>query len=106
MNANKSCDSAVVVIDFLEKWTCKLAEEVQSIHFGASKQQMTLHTGVIYVAGNPLSFRSFSPCLRHNLAAHMEPVVNLIHTQFPEVKRIDVRSDGPTTHGTRRVFLL
>lgn len=42
-------DNEVAIhIDFSENYTCKLATEVQSMHFAGSKPQITLHTGVLY----------------------------------------------------------
>lgn len=38
-------NDALILCDFSENYTCKLANEIQSMHFGASKQQITLHTG-------------------------------------------------------------
>ncbi|XP_025828833.1 uncharacterized protein LOC112904017 [Agrilus planipennis] len=35
-------------IDFSENYSCKCFEEVQSHHFGGSRNQVSLHTGVIY----------------------------------------------------------
>ena len=42
------CNEAVILIDFSENYECKLSAEVQSAHFGASKKQISLHTGVVY----------------------------------------------------------
>ena len=41
--------SCLIVIDFSENYTCKQNRSVQSAHFGASNQQITLHTGVAYI---------------------------------------------------------
>lgn len=35
--------------DFSENYVCKMSEEVQAMHFGSSKIQVTLHTGLKYV---------------------------------------------------------
>lgn len=35
-------------IDFSENFSCKYFEEIQSIHFGASRKQISIHTGVTY----------------------------------------------------------
>lgn len=46
---NKLTESEIVVhCDFSENYVCKFTEEVQAMHYGASKQQIYLHTGVIY----------------------------------------------------------
>lgn len=41
-------DEIIIICDFSEKFACKMSEEIQSAHFGASKSQFTLHTGMIY----------------------------------------------------------
>lgn len=41
-------DEIIIICDFSENFTCKMSEEIQSAHFGASKSQFTLHTGMIY----------------------------------------------------------
>lgn len=41
-------NEALIQVDFYEDYECKLAREIQSMHFGASKKQITLHTGVCY----------------------------------------------------------
>lgn len=46
-------------IDFSENYACKYSKEVQAAYFGASRQQITLHTGMMYTAGKQKSF--FSP---------------------------------------------
>ena len=42
-------DEALILCDFSENYSCKMANEIQSMHFGASKHQITLHTGNFYV---------------------------------------------------------
>ncbi|XP_048006034.1 uncharacterized protein LOC125241546 [Leguminivora glycinivorella] len=41
-------NEAVIIVDFSENYQCKYNQEVQSMHFGSSRQQITLHTGVAY----------------------------------------------------------
>lgn len=38
-----------VVIDFSENYLCKYNSEIQSVHFGASKKQISLHTGAFFI---------------------------------------------------------
>lgn len=40
----------LVVVDFSENYLCKYATEIQSVHFGASKKQVSLHTGAFFSA--------------------------------------------------------
>jgi len=48
----KSLDekSCLIHIDFSENYQCQYHAEVQAVHFGGSHQQVTLHTGVLYVS--------------------------------------------------------
>lgn len=88
-------------IDFSENYTCKLATEVQSMHFGASKPQITIHTGVLYTSGTkPQAFASLSPSNEHGpeaIWAHLEPILNHIRKEFPTVSAVHFFSDGPTS---------
>ena len=92
-------DEVVAHIDFSENYTCKYAEEIQSMHFGGSRRLLSLHTGVLYTNEGPTSFCSVSDCLRHDPAGiwgHMHPVLNYIQTQQKRTV-IHFISDGPTT---------
>ncbi|KAH3833674.1 hypothetical protein DPMN_106987 [Dreissena polymorpha] len=50
----------ICYIDFSENYSCKYNEEIQSIHFGASQRQVSLHTGVLYIENAIQSFCSLS----------------------------------------------
>ncbi|KAL2095568.1 hypothetical protein ACEWY4_007716 [Coilia grayii] len=88
-------------IDFSENYVCKYSDEVQSVHFGGSHQQATLHTGVLYTAQSPpLPFCSISPSRRHDppaIWAHLHPVLDMIRERFPDVSCLHFFSDGPAT---------
>ena len=47
--AMESDTECTIHIDFSENYTCGCSREIQSIIFGASHQQATLHTGVLYL---------------------------------------------------------
>lgn len=49
-------DEIIIICDFSENDTCKMSEEIQSAHFGASKNHFTLHTGVIYLGHDSTSY--------------------------------------------------
>lgn len=97
---NLDDQSIAVHIDFSENYSCKLSTEIQAMHFGASRQQFTLHTGLIYSKGrNPISFTSISPCNNHGpeaIWAHLTPVLQLVRREFPNAHAIHFFSDGPT----------
>ena len=106
-------NEAVILLDFSVNYECKLSSEVQSVHFGASKKQISLHTGVVYTRNSnsepgmacalqPMrtSFCSVSDSYRHDTCAvwaHLQPVLNFLKDKFPEVEIIHFQSDGPTT---------
>ncbi|WAR15574.1 hypothetical protein MAR_005679, partial [Mya arenaria] len=44
------CESGcVILLDFSENYNGKLAEEIQTMHFGGNRRQISLHTVVVYV---------------------------------------------------------
>ncbi|CAG9782422.1 unnamed protein product [Diatraea saccharalis] len=49
-------NEVVLVCDFSESYEAKLASEIQAMHFGASKHQITLHTGMVYWHNKSQSF--------------------------------------------------
>jgi len=96
-----SVNTATVIIDFSENYNCKYTDEVQSVHFGASNQQATLHTGVVDFESSPLiSFCSISSSLRHDAVAiwaHLKPLFAKMQKDYPYIQKIHIWSDGPTT---------
>ncbi|CAK1603667.1 unnamed protein product [Parnassius mnemosyne] len=84
---------ACIHIDFSENFTCKYHKEIQAMHF--IKEQITLHTGVIYIKGEkkPISFCSISADNQHNpeaIWAHLDPVLQHIKkTAFDVLKSED-----------------
>ena len=100
MNDNE----CLVHIDFSENYVAKLASAISSAHYGASKHQITLRTG-IYIRSsskaNPLC--SLSDSLQHGpgaIWAHLDPVLDDIKTSYPAVDTVHFYSDGPTTLST------
>lgn len=86
-------------IDFSENVVCKYFKEVHGMHFGASKVQLSLHTGVKYSRDQDLKTQSFATVskeLEHGapaIWAHMEPILSKIN---PEIHTLHIASDGPT----------
>lgn len=102
LRENLSSSEALIHIDFSENFSCKLSEEIQSFHFGGSRQQATLHTGVIYVhqKSTPISFASVSNSLNHGppaIWAHLKYPLSILKSEFPEFKTLHFFSDGPST---------
>lgn len=44
---NLQQNEATLHIDFSENYVCKLATEIQAYHFGGSRKEVTLHTGIL-----------------------------------------------------------
>ena len=94
-------NEVVIHVDFAENYTSQLSTEVQSMHFGGSKNQITLHTGVYTVKGNnAVSFCTVSDSLQHGPAgiwAFLSPVLDDIRLKHHAVDTIHFFSDGPVT---------
>lgn len=98
-------NEVILVIDFSENYNLKYSKEIQSVHFGASKGQLSLHTGAFYYKNTDKqisckTFCSVSSCLRHDACAiwaHLQPVIKLIKKCVVGAKILHVVSDGPTT---------
>lgn len=94
------------VIDFSQNYGSKYSKEIQSVHFGASKKQITLHTGAFFYKDQItnkiecVSFCTVSEDLRHDAAAiwaHMKPIFELMRTKVSNIKMLHIKSDGPST---------
>lgn len=111
MKSSLYANEVVVLIDFSLNYCCKFGSEIQSMHFGASKPQVTLHTGVLYHNDTQyhdfdsskieqcIAFCSVSSSLRHDpsaIWAHLQPVLKIIKEDLPSVDTIHFQSDGPT----------
>lgn len=94
-------NEVVVHVDYSENYACKYSREIKETHFGGGNQQVTLHTGVIYLSGGKVkSFASLSDCLQHNAIAtwaHLDPVLRSIRDEHPNARNIHLISDGPTS---------
>ena len=93
------CD-LYILMDWSENYQCKYASEPQAVHFGASKEMVSLHTGMIYTKNYTKGFCTFSKCLRHDssaIIAHLIPVIDYVLQKFPQLNTIHFQSDGPST---------
>ncbi|XP_038063032.1 uncharacterized protein LOC119733721 [Patiria miniata] len=100
LKANLDGNSVAVHIDFSENYGCKYSEEIQSVHFGGSHQQASLHTGVYYTYDGCHAFCTISACTRHDppgIWGHLVPVLREIKQRYPAVTTVHFISDGPTT---------
>lgn len=97
---NLDDNEMAVHCDFSENFECKMAQEVQAMHFGASKVQVTLHTGVIFYKGGQKSFCTVSPSNIHQphaIWAHLKLIIELGKSLVPNLKKIFFFSDGPSS---------
>lgn len=98
-------EELLVHIDFSENYSCKYATEIQAIHFGGSRNQVTIHTGVAYYLNRDkdrttFSFATTSASLRHDpssIWAHLKPVLTEIFKQNRKLRVVHFLSDSPTT---------
>ncbi|XP_046961868.1 uncharacterized protein LOC124531361 [Vanessa cardui] len=106
LKTNLNIHEAIIHVDFSENYNLKYAKEVQSFHFGGSRQQVSLHTVVIYthsfITGQvtPTSMCTLSPCLRHDAAsiwAHLLPVLDKVIELNQFVDTIHFLSDSPSS---------
>lgn len=92
----------VLDIDWSENWQCKYATEIQAVHFGASRTQVSIHTGMLYTKNSKKGFATFSKSLRHDscaVAAHFKKALGKISDLGligPEIDTIHIVSGGPT----------
>ncbi|XP_062319382.1 uncharacterized protein LOC134022109 [Osmerus eperlanus] len=94
-----------------QKITSASTTQIQAVHFGASHQQATLHTGVLYVHAtpHPMSFCTVSPSRIKGPPAiwqHLSPVLDHVQSAHPEVSTIHFYSDGPCTQYKQGNFFL
>ena len=55
----------ILHVDFSENYACKYEAEIQSVNFGASQKQISLHTGVMWSETASNGFCTISDDLRH-----------------------------------------
>ncbi|CAH2094688.1 unnamed protein product [Euphydryas editha] len=105
----------LVHIDFSENYCLKYNQEIQSFHFGGSREQVSLHTGVVYYKdtdGETFKTKSFctvSNCLQHDakaIWAHLQPVLKMINSLVP-YETVHFLSDSPSSqYRNRFIFYL
>jgi hypothetical protein len=79
LKENMKENESLIHVDFAENCECKLSIEIQSMHFGASKKQITLHTGVVYTMHSSETFCAMSNFLEHGpqaVWAYLRPTLD------------------------------
>lgn len=99
-------------IDFSENYACKYHAEVQSHHWGGSRNQVTLHTVVLYhnqskqTSKQVISYCTVSSNKNHGpsaIWAHLHPILAEIRMNFPAVSTVHFFSDGPATQYKQKI---
>ena len=95
-------------VDFSKSYNAKMPKEIQSMHFGASLPQISLHTGY-YTTGqmdNIQSFCGVSDSLRHDpqaIWAFLIPVLRDMKENYPGIDFLHFYSDGPTAQYRQKI---
>jgi len=98
LQKNLSSEDLLINADWSENWNCKFTEEIQSMHFGASHTQISLHTGMVKTQNFSETFCTVSENNDHGpkgVFAHLKPILQRYVT--PAIKRVHFMTDGPTT---------
>jgi len=112
LKMSMSAEECIIHIDFAENYLCKYSTEIQSVHFGGSHKQVTLHTGVLYVGGKSdvTTFCTISDSTDHSPAgiwAYLQPVFADLKAEHPSVSVVHFFSDSPSTqYRQRKMFYL
>ncbi|KAK6185006.1 hypothetical protein SNE40_007337 [Patella caerulea] len=105
LKQNLGADKALIHMDFSENFSCQYHQEVQSVHFGSSHNQATLHTVMLYTSAGSTPICTISDSVRKDPAAiwcHLNPILMFIKETFPEIKSLHFLSDGPSTQYKNR----
>ncbi|WAR13062.1 hypothetical protein MAR_027242 [Mya arenaria] len=94
-------EEVMIHVDFSENYNTKYESEIQSMHSGASRRQISLHTGVAYIWADVYPFCTHGPAA---IWAHMEPVIRYIQN-IKAISGIHFLTDGPTTQYRNKTFI-
>ncbi|KAF6202366.1 hypothetical protein GE061_004765 [Apolygus lucorum] len=116
LKARLSENEVVIHCDFSENYAMKYGREIQSVHFGGSRKQFSLHTVVIYFRRSAYeetqhqSFCTLSSNTEHGPAAvwaHLKPLFEYISVNLLKVDTVHFQSDSPATqYRNRTIFYL
>lgn len=99
-------------MDFSQNYECKYSCEIQAAHFGGSKTQITLHTGMLYTKNCKQGFSTLSDSLRHDscgVTAHLKGAISKLHLEgyLKNIDTLHFASDGPTSqYKNKNMFFL
>lgn len=108
IKANLSKEECLVYIDFSENSGTKYNSEVQASHW--HKNQITMHTAMIYYKEIAQAFCSVSTSLCHDAIAvwaHLVPILQEIKKNAPQITTLHILSDSPATqYRNKKIFYI
>lgn len=99
-------NEAVIHMDWSENYDLKYHEEVQSMHFGSSRRQVSLHTSMLYlydeITGEKAkqAFCTISKSARHDAVAiwtHLKPILDFIYRINSGIDTLHILTDSPSS---------
>lgn len=112
LKSSLSENEAIILVDFSQNYQCKYGTEIQVVHFGASRTQITLHTGMLYTKNRKQGFATLSDSLRHDscaVTAHLKEAITKLQSEgcLENIDTLHFASDGPTTqYKNKNMFYL
>ena len=108
MAMESESDMCLLQMDFAENFTCLWQNEIQSAHW--RQRQVSIYTVMVYHHEHTWSCVIVSDYREHEkcaVSAFTSQVLDVIKTEFPTVKVIDIWSDGPSSqYKNKYVFVL
>ncbi|CAG5034023.1 unnamed protein product [Parnassius apollo] len=107
-------DETLLHMDFSENYSYKFAEEVQSLHFGGSRGQVSLHTVVAYLKEGRETVNhclcTVSECTRHDspaVWAHLQKALQFVFEKCPYITTAHILTDSPTSqYRNKQIFYI
>ncbi len=94
-------------IDFAENYACKYGQEIQEIHFGGNRPQISIHTGVLYTSSMKQAFSTVTQDLNHGPVAIVQHLQLILRPCFKKIENLHFFSDAPATqYRNRHMFYL
>lgn len=97
---NLSDGEMVVHFDWSENYICKYHREVQSAYYGASKETIVLHQGMIYSKNDKKGFLTISQSKRKDpssICTHLAKPLRAYLDTHPGITKVHLCSDSPTS---------
>ncbi|KAE8750603.1 hypothetical protein FOCC_FOCC002583 [Frankliniella occidentalis] len=102
---NLTSGEMYIWMDYSENYSCKFSREVQNHFYAGSRDNVSLHTGVLYLEGQKHSFCTASESTRKDppaTIAHLIPIFEKFLK--PGVTKLHFQSDSPSTQYRNKVM--